>query len=341
MSESPVSELSRTGSNRPQPRRSRLNLVVPVVCLALLLTSPLMLTNEYHIRILTLVCIFAAAATGWNLLGGFANQVSLGHAVFFGIGAYAVVIFQGTYGWSPWLAMPAGVVVSVVVALLIGWPTFQLSGHYFALATLALLQIFHILALFWDPLTGGSSGISLPILDGFWALQFAEPEPYFYIAAGLLIAALVAARTVQRSRLGLRLNAIRLNPQAAQLAGINLFATKMQALVVSAIIVSLAGSLYACVLQFLDPDTAFNWNTSNNLALFAIVGGVNFWWGPAIGAALLFPLSEIASIVLTGQLAALGQLAYGVVLVALILVQPRGVGWWLHRVWRRVTGGSG
>lgn len=338
MSALPVLKSQSAETTRP-PKSKRANLALMGACLAALLLAPLFLTNDYHVRILTLVCIFAAASVGWNLLGGFANQVSLGHAVFFGIGAYAVVIFQGTYGWSPWLAMPVGVALSLLVAVLIGWPTFQLSGHYFALATLALLQIFHIIAIFWAPLTGGSAGISLPILNGFWNLQFADPAPYFYIAAAVLVAALIAARLVRHSRLGLQLDAIRLNPHAAELAGVNLFTAKMKAMLISSVIVSVAGSIYASVLQFLDPDTAFAWNTSINLALFAIVGGVNFWWGPALGAALMIPLSEVASLVLTGQLAAVGQLAYGVVLVLLIVFQPRGIGWWLDGVWRRITGG--
>ena len=315
-----------------------LDLALMAVCLVALLLAPLYLANEYHVRILTLVCIFATASVGWNLLGGYANQVSLGHAVFFGIGAYAVVIFQGTMQLSPWLAMPAGVLVSLVVALVIGWPTFQLSGHYFALGTLALLQVFHIGANYWASLTGGPAGISLPILpSGLWTMQFVGPVPYLYIAAVLLVIALVVARFVRYSRLGLELDAIRLNPHAAELAGVNLFRAKMKALLISAALVSLAGSVYGVFLQFLDPETAFAWNTSVNLALFAIVGGANSWWGPALGALLLIPISEIASLTLTGNLAALGQLAYGAVLILLIVFQPRGIGWWLGRIWRHLS----
>ena len=317
------------------------SLVLAAVCLIALFLAPSYLTNEYHVRILTLVCIFGAGSVGWNLLGGFANLVSLGHAVFFGIGAYAVVIFQGRLELSPWLAMPVGVAVSVIVALVIGWPTFQLSGHYFALGTLALLQVFYIVANTWEGLTGGSAGISLPILEsGVWNLQFDSPGPYLYIAALLLVGSLVASRLVRYSRLGLQLDAIRLNPQAAALAGVDLFRAKMKAMLISAVIVSLAGSVYAVFLQFLDPETAFAWNTSINLALFAIVGGIRHWWGPALGALLLIPLAEFASLTLTGNLAALAQLMYGALLVLLILVQPRGIGGLLDKAWRRITRSS-
>jgi branched-chain amino acid transport system permease protein len=320
------------------PRFRPRNIALMAVLVAALFLAPSYLGNPYLVRILVLVCIFGAASVGWNLLGGYANQVSLGHAVFFGVGAYAVVIFQGTLGLSPWLAMPVGVVVSLVAALLIGWPTFQLSGHYFALGTLALLQIFDIVARYWKSLTGGPAGITLPILpSGVANLQFDGPGPYLYVSGLLLIGALAIARGVRYSRLGLRLDAIRLNPQAAALAGVNLFRVKMTALLISAAVVSLAGSMYASFLQFLDPDTAFSFNTSVNMALFAIIGGVGFWWGPVLGALILVPLGEFASLKLTGNLASVGQLSYGVLLIVLILVQPRGIAGWLNRLWRRLA----
>ncbi|WP_158603905.1 branched-chain amino acid ABC transporter permease [Cryobacterium tepidiphilum] len=310
-----------------------------LVALAALFLAPVYLQSSYSVRILVLVCLFGAASTGWNLIGGYANQISLGHTVFFGIGAYATVIFQGTLGLSPWLAIPTGIVLAVIVALLIGWPTFQLSGHYFALATLALLPVFHIIATYWEDLTGGSVGISVPILpSGLDTLQFDTPTPFFYIAAVLLVLVMILARWVRQSVLGLQLDAIRLNPQASTLAGVNQFRAKMKALVMSAAVVAVAGSLYGAFLQFMDPDTAFSWNTTLNLVLFAMVGGVRFWWGPALGALILIPFGEFASAQLTGNLAALGQLAYGVLLILLVLFQPRGIGGLFSIVWQKATG---
>jgi len=335
-----VLDVHEHGSEQRTGRRS-LNRYATIALMAVivlaLFTAPHYLADDYQVRILVLVCIFGTASVGWNLLGGYANQVSLGHGVFFGVGAYAVVIFQGVLGLSPWLAMPVGVVVSIVAALLIGWPTFQLSGHYFALGTLALLQIFDIVARYWKGLTGGPAGITLPILpSSLWNLQFDRPSSYLYIAAVLVLASLAVARWLRYSRLGLQLAAIRQNPQAAALAGVDLFRTKMKALLLSAIIVSLSGSLYASFLQFLDPDTAFSFNTSINMALFAIVGGVGFWWGPLLGALILIPLGELASDRLTGNAAALGQLSYGLLLIVLILLQPRGIGGWVNKLWRIV-----
>lgn len=310
-----------------------------LVLLAALFLAPVYLASEYNVRVLVLVCIFGAAATGWNLIGGYANQISLGHTVFFGIGAYATVIFQGVLGLSPWLAIPVAVVLAVAVALLIGWPTFQLSGHYFALATLALLPVFHILATYWKDLTGGPVGISVPILpSGLDTLQFDSAVPFFYLTAILLVLVVILSRAVRYSTLGLQLDAIRLNPQAATLAGVNQFKAKMKALVMSAAVVAIAGSLYGAFLQFMDPDTAFSWNITLNLVLFAIVGGVRFWWGPALGALVLIPMGEYASLQLTGNLAALGQLAYGLLLIILVLFQPRGIGGLFTIVWDKVVG---
>ncbi len=334
-----VTAEKRVELTRPARRRRPWTAdVVLMVALALgLLLAPVYLQNDYQLRILVLICIYSAAATGWNLLGGFANQISLGHAVFFGVGAYAVVILQSERGLSPWLAMPVGVAVSLLVALLIGWPTFRLSGHYFALGTLALLQIFDIVARYWKGLTGGPVGITLPILPSSLAnLQFDRAGPYLYVAAALLILALAIARIVRYSRLGLRLDCIRLNPQAASLAGVNLFRTKLSALLISAAVVSLAGSMYAAFQGFLDPDTAFSFNTSINMALFAIIGGVSFWWGPLLGALILVPLAQVASSQLPGNLAALGPFSYGLLLIALVILQPRGIAGWLNRLWCRV-----
>lgn len=307
--------------------------------LAALFLSPLYLTSDYSIRVMVLVCLFGAASTGWNLLGGYADQISLGHTVFFGIGMYAVVIFQGRLGLSPWLAIPVAIVLGLAVAALIGWPSFQLSGHYFALATLALMPVFQIVATAWNDLTGGPTGISVPILaSGFGTLQFDSPVPFFYVSAALLVIVMIVARWVRFSALGLRLDAIRLNPHAATLAGVDQFRVKMTALLVSAAVVAVAGAFYGAFLQFIDPNTAFAWTITLNLVLFAIVGGLRFWWGPALGALILIPFNEYATLQLTGNLAALGQLAYGVILVVLIIFQPRGIGGLFLIVWRLITG---
>lgn len=313
-----------------------------IVFLAVLFAAPLYLHSQYDLRLAVLVCLLGGASIGWNLLGGYANQISLGHITFFGIGMYTVAIFQTSLHLSPWLAIPVAVALSIVVAALIGWPSFQLSGHYFALATLALLPVSELIASGWESLTGGARGISVPILpSGLSTLQFDTPEPFFYVAAVFLVITLIVAKTVRSSTLGMRLAAIRSNPEAATLAGVNQFQSKMTTLLISAAIVAVAGSLYGAFLQYVDPRTAFSWDTTLNLVLFAIAGGLQFWWGPLLGAVILIPINEYASLQLSGNLAALGQLSYGVILLLLIIFQPRGLGGLLQSVLRRIGGGSG
>lgn len=316
-------------------------LIGSIVALVALFSVPFYLHSEYSIRIAILVCLLGSASVGWNLLGGFANQISLGHITFFGIGMYTVAIFQTSLHLSPWLAIPVAIVLSLFVACLIGWPSFQLSGHYFALATLALLPVSELVASGWESLTGGSRGISVPILpSGFATLQFDSPVPFFYVSAVLLVIVLAVARMVQFSTLGMRLAAIRGNPQAATLAGVNQFRSKMISLLISAAIVTVAGALYGAFLQYVDPRTAFAWDTTINLVLFAIVGGLEFWWGPFLGALILIPINEYASLQLSGNFAALGQLAYGVILLLLINFKPRGIGGLLNTIVRRMSEAS-
>lgn len=321
---------------------TRWTIVACIVALVALFTAPLYLPGDYNMRLATLVCLLGGASVGWNLLGGFANQISLGHVAFFGIGMYTDAIFQTYLHLTPWAAIPVAVVLALAVAFLIGWPSFQLSGHYFALATLALLPVSELVATGWESLTGGARGLSIPILpSGFSTLQFDTMTPFFFVAAVFLVLALALAWAVQRSTLGMRLAAIRANPEAATLAGVNQFRAKMAALLLSAIVVAVSGVLFGAFLQYVDPRTAFSWTTTLNFLLFAIVGGLGYWWGPFLGALVLIPINEYASLQLTGNLAALGQFAYGVILLLLIIYKPRGLGAIVDALVRRLARGSG
>jgi branched-chain amino acid transport system permease protein len=307
-----------------------------------LLAAPFYVGSEYALRIATLVCLYGTMALGWNLIGGYANQVSLGHGAFFGFGAYAAAILQVDYGISPWLGIMVGAAVAGLVAVLVGLPTFLLSGHYFALATLALLQVAHILFTYFGGITGGPGGISLPLLGNNPAMfQFELPIWYFYVGAAMLLLTLWVSRTVLRSKLGYELRAVKENPEAAQLAGVNLFRAKLTALVISAAIVAVAGVFYLQFVQFINPESTFSFNVSINMALFAIIGGVSTWWGPALGALLMVPLGEYTSSQLTGQLAPLGQFIYGLLLIVIIIWRPRGFGGLITTAWDRLMERTG
>lgn len=308
-----------------------------LIVVALIAGLPFYVGSDFNLRTATLVCLLATMSLGWNLLGGYANQVSLGHAVFFALGAYTTGLLEIRYGVTPWAGIPAGMVVAVAVSVVIGIPTFRLAGHYFALGTLALLQIGTILFTYYRGITGGALGLTVPLLgDRPEMLSFKYPIWYYYIAAAMLVVALGIARLILYSRLGYRLRAIKENPLAAQLAGVGLLRAKLLVLAISAAVVAAGGGFYMEFIQFIDPDSAFSFQVSINMALFAIIGGVGTWWGPALGAALLVPLSQYTSLVLTGRLAPIGPLFYGVLLLVVILLRPRGLGEWLVRGWDRV-----
>jgi branched-chain amino acid transport system permease protein len=329
---------------RARPRLRRGSEAAAALGLALaVLLAPFYVGSEFNLRIATITCVFATMALGWNLLGGYANQFSLGHATFFALGAYGTGLAEVKLGLNPWLGVLLGLGLAVLVALVIGVPTFRLSGHYFALATLVVPQIGLLLFTYYQGITNGPLGVTLPIRSGnsLSELRFSQPIWYYYVAAVMLLLALLLSRQVLFSRFGYRLRAIKGNPLAAQLAGVDLFRAKLTAAVISAATVAVAGGVYMQYIQYVDPATAFSFDLSVGMALYAIIGGTTVWWGPALGALILVPLSQYTSLSLTGQLAPIGPLLYGLILIAVILVRPRGIGSSVVRLWERLWAGRG
>jgi branched-chain amino acid transport system permease protein len=315
---------------------SRETLLV-VVILVLAVTAPLTLFDHYLTRIATTVFILGSMAVAWNLIGGYGDQLSLGHAVFFGIGAYATALLEVRLGITPLLGALVGVGLSSAVALLLGLGAFRLGGTYFALATIAALEICKILATYLGDLTGGALGISLRIVaDDPLMLSFVDPRAYYYLGLAVAVLALVVSRTVLRRPLGYRLRAIAQNQEAATLAGVNPLRTKVTALMLSAAVTSICGSLYLQYLLVIDPASTFSLTLSINIALFAIIGGVGLWWGPMLGAALLIPIQQFTSLKLTGNLAPLGEVAFGIILIVVIIARPSGIGAVVRQLGARV-----
>jgi len=310
---------------------------VAVVALALALALPWLLEDQgYAIRVVTLVLLFAAMAQSWNIVGGLANQISLGHAAFFGLGAYTSTLLLIHWGISPWLGLFASAAVAAIAGALLSLPTMRLRGHYFALATLAFGEVLRAVANTWASVTGGPVGLSLPFAQGVSLMQFASSIPYYYLmlAAALLASAVFA--WISRSRLGYRLRAVKANPQAAEVIGVDTVKTRILAAVISAALMGVCGTLYAQFIYFFDPDTVFSLaGISIRVALICIIGGVGTVAGPLVGALLIIPVEELLNNWLSAQAAGASQLAFGVMLVAVILVEPRG----LSALWRRVRQG--
>ncbi|HLX17246.1 MAG TPA: branched-chain amino acid ABC transporter permease [Bradyrhizobium sp.] len=296
--------------------------VIIVTALLPLLLDP----RGYWIRVLTITLLFAAMAQAWNIVGGLANQISLGHAAFFGIGAYTSTVLLLKFGISPWLGMLAGGALGGLAAFVIAIPTMRLQGHYFALATLAFGEVMRVIANVWTSLTGGPGGLSVPFVPpSFAAYSFKLLRPHAYIALFALVIVTMIFEAIRRGAMGYRLLAIKQNAAAAEVIGVDTTRVKLQAAVISGALIAMLGTLYAQVAVFFDPDTVFGIaGISIRIALIAIIGGVGTAAGPILGAFFIIPLEEIMNDLLSSRAAGLSQLVFGIILIAVILWQPRG-----------------
>jgi branched-chain amino acid transport system permease protein len=274
-----------------------------------------------------MIFLYGALATAWNIVAGYCGQISLGQAVFFGIGAYTSSLLFRDAGVTPWAGMIAGVVIAVLVSQIIGYPVFRLRGHYFAIATIAVGEIVQALIVNWDAI-GGARGVFVPIKrpDSLWNFQFHQSKAfYYYIALGLLLLALGITRLIERSRRGFYFRAVREDQDAAASLGINVAREKLRALAISAALTAMGGTFYAQYLLFIDPESVFPLSLSILICLVAVLGGVGTLWGPILGAAVLVPLQEGTRVMLGGTGKALDLLIYGALIVAISVFQPGGL----------------
>jgi len=310
-------------------------LTFGAVIVALLI--PLIPQNPFYQDLVIMVFFWAMLASAWNLLGGFAGQISLGHAGFFGIGAYTSTILFLNFGVSPWLGMFAGAGLSVLVALIIGYPTFRLTSHFFALATIAFAEVLRLLASYWRELTNGGVGLLVPHQEGVANFIFDSKLPYAYIMLAMLLAVLSFTYFMKKSRFGYYLVALREDQNAAESLGVNAHRCKMTILFVSVIFTSFAGTFYAQYFAFIDPDIVFTSTLSIQLALLSIIGGIGTVFGPLIGACFLTPLDVFLRGWLGGVLSGLNFAVYGVVLIIAVMYLPVGIFGWLKKVSGKYT----
>lgn len=276
----------------------------------------------------------ALLAQAWNLLGGFGGQFSFGHAVFFGTGAYAQAIAQLQGGLNAWLALVLAVAAAAAVGAFVGALTFRygLKGSYFALVTLAFAEVFRIGALSLE-ITGGGVGLMLPLQASAANLQFGSRKGYIALMLAFVVAALLVTAWLRHSRFGARLQAVRDNEDAARAVGIDPFAIKLGAAVLSAAFTGAAGAFYVQVFQYLDPAIAFGPHVSVEALVGAIVGGMGTLWGPVLGAVVLYALADVTRN-LFGALPGINMVIYGVVLVLIVMFLPRGIAGLVQR-WKR------
>lgn len=288
---------------------------------------PLAVSNAFAVDICIRVFLFASIGVAWNLLGGYAQQLSLGHSAYFGLGAYTSTLLLIRAGVSPWIGMIAGGVVAALASLPIGALCFRLRGPYFAIATIGTAQTLMLLFLKFRDFAWGAVGTTIPNFGNSpLMMQFTGKAAYYYLALSLLALGLVITYWVERSYLGYYLVAVGEDQHAAEAVGVNVPRIKRDIYLVSAFLTGLAGTFYVQYIYFIDPNTAFSFNVSVEAALVSIVGGIGTLWGPVLGAALLEPASALAQSWLGGGGRAGVQLAlYSVILIVVILWRPTGL----------------
>ncbi len=321
------------------PRGLPLPAMGVVALLAALFLIPVVIGDEFVYHIFITICLFAGLSTAWNIVGGYAGQLSLGHAMFYGIGGYAGVILMNM-GISPWLGMFAGAGVAALVAVVVSYPCFRLQGPFFALATIAFLEVFRVLALHFRGLTGGAMGLMIQLKLGWEWMVFRERLPALIIAFGLMLVCLAVAHLIRSHRLGFYLVATRERESAARAAGVQTVKVRLIAVAVSAALAAMLGTFHAMYLTFIEPAAMFSLSFSIQIAMFALIGGIGTVYGPLLGAALLVPLTEFARGMLGAEALGLHGFVYGVVLVLAVLFMPNGIMGALQRFTARKTGGE-
>jgi branched-chain amino acid transport system permease protein len=316
------------------PRRS---LALLLVLLVALIAAP-WLANDYLLTVLITILYFAYTGQAWNVMMGFAGQLSLGHAIYVGLGAYATAALYVHFGIGPWLGLPVAIAVAVVCGAIIGFLAFRfgVAGVYFAILTIAFAEFARI-GFDHFRWVGGSSGFFLPVANytrnDLWNLR-GSPAMFYYVMLVLTAAAFVLCHALLKSRVGFYWQAIREDEAAARSLGINTFRYKMYAVVISAGMTAVAGVFFAFYYNNLFPEQVFHISRSIELILGPIIGGIGTLFGPIIGAFLLTGLSEL----MQELLHALGfdvpgakQVFYGICLLVVVIVLPDGVWPWLSR----------
>ena len=312
-----------------------LKVVGGVVLAIALLAFPLVFKKPFPQRMMILIFMNALLAEAWNILGGYAGQVSLGHAVFFGLGAYTSSFMLIQWGITPWLGMVVGILIAVVVSIIIGYPCFRLGGHYFVIATIAAGEIVAIIFLNWK-LMGGAIGLFLPLQDdSLLHFQFSSKAPYYYIILAMLVVTVFIAYLIEKSKLGFYFRAIKNDPDAARSLGIDLTKYKLMAMIISAALTAMACTFYAQYVLFIDPHTVMPLMLSVQMCLIPVLGGTGTIAGPIIGSAILIPMAEYTRVQLAGKVSGLHLLIYGFLIMVIAVFQPAGLMGLVQRYRRR------
>jgi branched-chain amino acid transport system permease protein len=296
------------------------------VVLAVFIVLPLIITSTFFRHVMILVFMFGTMGVAWNIMGGYAGMFSFGQVAFFGIGAYTSSFLLITYGVNPWIGLIAGGLVSACVGAALGYPCSNLRGHYFAIASIAFGEIVRTHFNNWK-LVGAAEGLSLPMLQGgMKVFMFHSSKlPYYYIILGFLLIALLVCRLLAGSKMGYYFRAIRESHEVAQVLGINVARYRLIAIMVSAFLTAMAGTFYAQYILYIDPDSVMILPVSVQVVLISMLGGAGMVMGPAIGALILIPISEVTRVWLGYRGTGIDMLVYGFLITLISVYQPKGV----------------
>jgi branched-chain amino acid transport system permease protein len=296
------------------------------VLLVLLPLLPFVAANSFRMHVMILILLYASMAQAWNIIGGYCGQVSFGHSVFFGIGAYGAGMAVVTYGGAPWLGILIGMLLATAVAVVISYPCFKLSGHYFAIATFAIVEIFNRGFLVWD-WVGGAIGLDYPVVEeGLMNLMWYDSKTsYYYCALILFFLVFGLVRWLEGHRFGYYMRAVREGQETAESLGVNSTAVKLSAMALSAALTALCGAFFVQYNLRVDTPMVMSLDMSMKFVLVAILGGSGTLAGPLLGAAVLIPLQEYTRAFWGGLGGGVDLIIFGLLIILMVVKQPAGM----------------
>lgn len=305
--------------------RIPLKLISTLIIIILMFLIPTLHPDEYFLGVLIMTLLWIYLASSWNIIGGYGGQLSFGHAAFYGIGAYTSTILFMAFGVTPWVGMFAGGILSALVGMTIGVPSFRLRGPFYALTMLATAEIFKLVFLRFKDVTGGARGLLLPVRPGLIEFQFVGTTYYYYIILSMVIIIIAATYKLENSNFGLYLMSIREDEDAAETLGIDAFKCKLKAAAISSFFTALGGTFYAQYIGYFSPHTIMTLDVSEAMVVMTIVGGAGTIFGPVIGAGLLTPVQYILTAYLGGTYAGANLIVNGAILIVVVLFLPMGL----------------